>query len=192
MRLHDERTSRIVELLRRCREHEEAAWSDFHVWFRQIAARVLDGFRNLTPVEREEAEDTARVTMALGITDGRVRAEGDGAAVTYARVVITNAARDIWRRRRPTEPLPAGLEDAAPTAAQRAALLDELGRIERAVGAWNAEDRFIFVMKLHGGSTAAIRADLERLYGTYVSAEAIDVRFHRLRRQLRHRIERPE
>jgi len=150
---------------------------------------VLARFPNLTPVEREEAEDVARVAMALEVSEGRVKSEADGAVVGYARVVLANAARDAWRRRRPSEPLPRDLTDRGPTPAERVALQAELSRLEGLVGAWSAEDRFIFVMKLDGVSTATIKADLERLYGRYVTPEAIDVRFHRLRARLRWRDE---
>jgi len=114
-----------------------------------------------------------------------MNAAGEGAVVAYARVVIVNAARDVWRRRRPSEPLPFEVHDGAPSAMELASLRSAVDRIERAVHGWTTEDRFVFVMKLDGFSTAAIRADLARRFGTYVSAEAIDVRFHRLRKTLR-------
>lgn len=184
-RLSERRDHPLVDLLRRCRAQEESAWTEFRGWFHGLAARVLARFANLTPLEREEAEDMARVSIALEVGDGRVKAEGDGAVVGYARIVLANAARDVWRRRRPQEPLPPDLGDRSPTPAERAAVRAELARLERRIGAWSAEDRFIFVMKLDGASTATIQADLARLFGRHVSPEAIDVRVHRLRGALR-------
>jgi hypothetical protein len=45
----------------------------------------------------------------------------------------------------------------------------------------------VFIMKLENVSAAAISADAERLYGLSLTSGAIDVKFSRLRAQLRQR-----
>jgi hypothetical protein len=175
----------LVRLLERCREQDAAAWREFRQRFGRVARRALAGFGNLTPLEREEAEDTARVAVSLEIEGGRVKATTDGAVVGFLRTVITNAARDVWRRRRPGEPLPPRLSDRAPSPLARTGQRAELDCAERVILAWDSTNRFIFLMKLEGVSTAAIKADLARLFNVFLSAEAVDVRFFRLRADLR-------
>ena len=175
----------IVELFGRCRKSDEAAWAEFRPWFRRVATRVLGRFATLSPVEREQVEDFARVAVAMAISEGRINAQTDGEAVSYVRTVVTNAARDAWRRHRAEEPLPLLLRDNRPSAHER---LDQTGRlqcVEKVIASWTADNRFVFMMKLESVSTAAIKADLERLFGLFVTTEAVDVRFFRLRNALR-------
>jgi hypothetical protein len=174
-------------LLERCRGQEEAAWDEFHGWFRRLAAGVLSRFQNLSPVEREEAEDSARVAVALEVSGDRITGTTDGAIVSFVRTVLTNAARDVWRRRRPGTPLPPLLRDEGPSPAERARFQVQLECAETLVRSWSAENRFIFVMKLERAATASIKADLERLFGSFVSARTVDVRFFRLRNEVRRR-----
>lgn len=146
---------------------------------------MLGQFGNLTPLEREEAQDDARVRIALEIEGQRIKAETDGAAVSFMRTVVTNAARDIWRRRRPHEPLPPLLRDGGPSPAERARDRATLQCIERLAQSWSLENRLIFALKLEGTPSTAICADLDRLCGLAISVEAVDVRFSRLRAELR-------
>ncbi len=181
----ERRAGSIVELLGRCRKSDEAAWAEFRPWFRRVATRVLGRFTTLSPVEREEVEDFARVAVAMAISEGRVKAQTDGEAVSYVRTVVTNAARDAWRRHRAEDPLPLLLRDNRPSAHER---LDQTGRlecVERVIASWTADNRFVFMMKLESVSTAAIKADLERLFGLFVTTQAVDVRYFRLRNALR-------
>jgi len=178
-------TSSLGELLERCREQDESAWAEFRSSFHRIALRVLARFRGLSRLEKEEAEDTARVAVAIEISEGRVKAKTDGEAVSYARTVVTNAARDVWRRRRPGAPLPMFLRDGQPSPLDRASVAALLRRTKELIDSWSAENRFVFMMKLENVSTLAIKEDLERLFGVFLTPEAVDVRFFRLRAVVR-------
>ena len=184
--------SSLVSLLERCRDQDAAAWREFRQRFGRIAGRVLAGFGNLTPLEREEAEDTARVATSLEIDAGRIKAATDGAVVGFLRTVISNAARDVWRRRRPGEPLPPLLDDGAPSPLARARQHAELDCAQRVIASWDSTSRFIFLMKLESVSTAVIKADLERLFNVFLSPEAVDVRFFRLRADVRRQCRQDE
>ena len=179
------RAGSIAELFDRCRKSDEAAWAEFRPWFRRLAARVLGGFASLSPIEREEVEDFARVAVTMAIAEGRIKAKTDGEAVGYVRTVVTNAARDAWRRHRADEPLPLVLQDHGPSLAERLDQRGQLECVEKVIASWTADNRFVFMMKLEGVSTAAIKADLERLFGIFVTTQAVDVRYFRLRNALR-------
>ena len=58
---------------------------------------------------------------------------------------------------------------------------------EQVLQTWNADDRFIFVMKVERVTAGTIKADLERLFGVFITVGAVDVRFFRLRAELRRR-----
>jgi hypothetical protein len=150
-----------------------------------VAWRVLARFPALSPLEREEIEDGARVAVALAISEGRVRAGSDGEAVSYVRTVVTNAARDAWQRRRAEVPLPELLKDGGASPQEQVDLASRLACVEQEIGSWSPDSRFIFMMKLEQVSTAGIKLDLERLFGVFVTTEAVDVRYFRLRSALR-------
>ena len=63
-------------------------------------------------------------------------------------------------------------------------LASRLACVEKEIGAWSPDSRFIFMMKLEQVSTAGIKLDLERLYGVFLTTEAVDVRYFRLRSAL--------
>lgn len=177
----------LGELFEQCREQDESAWAEYRAWFHRIALRVLGRLGGLSRLESEEVEDTARVKVAVEISEGRVRAKTDGEAVSYARTVLTNAARDTWRRRRSGELLPPWLSDDRPSPLDRATAANLLGRAEALVASWSPENRFIFLMKVENVSAQTIKGDLERLFGLFLTVEAVDVRFFRLRVTLRER-----
>jgi DNA-directed RNA polymerase specialized sigma24 family protein len=168
-----------------CRRDEPAAWDQLQRWYARLAQRTLAGFFNLTAYEREEASDNARTTFSLEIMSGRLRAETDGAIVCFARTIVRNAARDVWRRRRPGEELSTEVPDDAPSPSAAVSARAQLECVERLVLGWKDEDRLLLMLKLEQVSSAAIQADLVRLFGVHVSVSAVDVRYHRLRRELR-------
>lgn len=173
------------DLLRRCRESDEEAWSELLYFFRQVARRVLNGFPNLTPVEREEAEDDARATLVTEVQRDGLRGTSRGEMVAFVRVVVINSARDIWRRHRPTEPPPPDLGEDGANPAHDAAIRQQLDRARTIIASWPPIDRFVFIMKLNNVSAAAISADAARLYGVSLTTGAVDVKYSRLRAQLR-------
>jgi DNA-directed RNA polymerase specialized sigma24 family protein len=142
-------------------------------------------FPTLSFLEKEEIEDSARVAVAIEISQGRVKAKSDGEITSYVRTVITNAACDVWRRRRPGQELPLFLGGDGRSPLDRASIRDQLGCVENLVNSWSPENRFIFMMKLEQVTAGTIKRDLERLFGTFITTEAIDVRFFRLRSTLR-------
>jgi len=180
-----ERTTRLSELVQACRARDDAAWLEFQGCFARIAGRVLERFPNLTRLEREEAQDNARVNVALEIDGGRVKATTDAAVVSFIKTVVSNAARDVWRRRRPNDPLPPLLRDEGPSPAERAKFRMQLECAEQVIGAWNPDDRLIFAMKLEQVPSATIKAELERLFRLFITVEAVDVRYFRLRARVR-------
>ena len=50
---------------------------------------------------------------------------------------------------------------------------------------WPPQDQFIFMMKLEQIPSAQIKMDLERVYGVFVTIGAVDVKFSRLRADVR-------
>lgn len=175
----------LPDILQRCRRDEEVAWQEFNRWFGRLAKRVLGGFSALSPVEREEAEDTARVRVAVAISRDRIKGSTNGEIVNFGKTVLINSGRTAWTRRRPAEPLPVLLRDRGPAPSEAAAYQAQLDCIKRRIESWSRDNRWIFMMKLDSVSTAAITADLERVFGLFVTPEAVDVRFHRMRTELR-------
>lgn len=157
------------------------------MWFRRLARRVLARFSDLTPLEREEAEDAARVKVALEISHHGITGTSSGEITNFAKRVVTNCARDIWKRRRLNEPLPPLLRDEGPSPWEAAKFQGQLECAKSVLAAWSQENRWIFMMKLNNVTAATIKADLERLFGTYIAVESVDARFSRLRAELRRR-----
>lgn len=177
----------LLDLLRRCQNHDEAAWQDFHLWFRRLARRVLTRFPDLSPLEREEAEDAARVKVALQISHDGITGTSSGEITNFGKRVVTNCARDIWKGRRPSEPLPPLLRDGGPSPFEAAKFQAEIECARGLLAGWSQENRCIFMMKLDNIAAATIKADLGRLFGLYIAVESVDARFSRLRAELRQR-----
>ena len=175
----------LPELIRRCRGGDAAGWAQFLVWFRLIAVRVLARFRNLSEVERGEAEDRARAKVFSEIMSGGIKGASNWEIRGFVHTVVTNTARDVWRQRRPVEPLPPLLRSGDPWPDRRAELRVQLDCVKHLVWTWPPQDQFIFIMKLEQVPAATIKADLERLYGVFVTVGAVDVKFSRLRSHIR-------
>jgi hypothetical protein len=154
-----------------------------------VTAGVLSGFQNLSPLERELAADNARANIISAMLEARIEGTTNGEILRFFQTVVTNCARDVWRERHPTEPLPPGLRDrgASPLEAARSRM--QLECVRKVMESWSADNRFLFVMKLNGVTTLAIKGDLEHRFRVFISPEAVDVRFHRLRQELRRRCE---
>lgn len=176
-------------LLRRCRVNDEAAWEEVYVCLRRVTAGVLSGFQNLSPIERELAGENARANIIGAALEGRIGGTTNGEILRFFQGVVTNCARDVWRGRHPTEPLPPLLRDCSPSPLEATRARAQLDCVRKAVQSWPSDNRFLFVMKVNGVTTAAIKADLERRFHVFISLEAVDTRFHRLREELRRRCE---
>jgi hypothetical protein len=143
-------------------------------------------FRNLTDVERGEAEDRARAKVSAEIMSGGVRGETNWEIRGFVQTVVTNSARDVWRQRRPEEPLPPLLRDQdGPWPDRWAELRAKLECSKKLMKTWPPPDQFIFMMKLEQVPASTIKLDLERLYGVFVTVGAVDVKFSRLRANVR-------
>ena len=176
-------------LLRRCRLRDEAAWEEFYACLRRVTAGVLSRFQNLSPVERELAGDNARAKVIGAALENRIGGTTNAEILRFFQMTVTNAARDVWRGRHPTEALPPLLRDGGPSPLDATKARTQLDCVLRAMQSWPEDSRFVFVMKLNGTTTSAIKADLERLFDVFISTEAVDTRFHRLRAEIRQRCE---
>jgi hypothetical protein len=175
----------LADLLERCRLRDETAWHAFHEWYGRLARRVLARYPTLTPVEREEAQDAARVRLAVQISDGKVRGTTGGEITNFAKVLLVNCARDVWKRKRPMEPLPPFLRDEGPSPWETARFSAQLDCARQLIDSWSADDRLIFLMKQENVSASLIKADVARLFGFFISEAAVDTRVYRLRNELR-------
>lgn len=176
-------------LIRRCSANDEVAWEEFCSCFRRVTAGILSGFQNLHPVERELAGDNARANIVKAVLGGRIEGTTNGEILGFFQTVATNCARDVWRERHPTDPLPPLLRDLNPSPFEAARSRAQLECVRKVMGSWPPDNQFLFVMKLDRVTTATIKADLERKFHVFISPEGVDTRFHRLREELRQRCE---
>ena len=182
----------LPALLRRCLANDEAAWGECYACVRRVSAGILSRFQNLSPVERELAGDNARAKIVGAIVEGRVEGGTTGEILKFFQTVVTNCAHDAWRTRHRADPLPPTLQDQTPSPFEAARSRAQLECVDKVVHSWSADDRFLLIMKVNGVTTASIKTDLERRFHVFISSEAIDTRFHRLREQLRQRCERKD
>jgi hypothetical protein len=183
--------SDLPALLRRCLANDEVAWEECYACIRRVSAGILSRFQNLSPVERELAGDNARANLVSAILESRIEGGTNGEILGFFRTVVTNCAHDAWRARHPAVPLPPTLEDhRTPSPFEAARSKAQLDCVHKVVQSWGADDRFLFIMKVNGVTTATIKTDLERRFHVFISSEAVDTRCHRLREQLRQRCER--
>src|SRR5262245_56165204 len=94
----------LTELIRGCRTGDGLCWAQFLQWFGGAAKRVLNRFPNLSEYERSEAEDSARASLSSEIMSGRIRGSTHWEIRAFVQTVVTNCARDVWRKRRSSEP----------------------------------------------------------------------------------------
>ncbi len=146
---------------------------------------MLARFPNLSELERGEAEDRARANVSERMLLGRVKGLTDWEIRGFVHTVLINCARDVWRQRRPAEPLPPRLRDTGPRPDRQAELRAKLECAKKLMRTWPKQDQFIFMMKLEEVPAATIKTDLERLYGVFVTVGAVDVKFSRLRAAVR-------
>jgi len=176
-------------LLRRCRASDDSAWEECYACVRRVTAGVLSGFQNLSPLERELAADNARANIISAMLEARIQGTTNGEILRFFQTVVTNCARDVWRERHPTDPLPPGLRDRSPSPLEAARSRMQLECVRKVMESWSEDNRFLLVMKLNRVSTVDIKTDLERRFHKFISPEAVDVRFHRLRQEPRRQCE---
>lgn len=177
------------ELLRRCRQDEEEAWHTLRQLFERVARRVLaNKFSTFTLTEREDAEGRALVRVIAAIQHDRVRAASRFQLIEFMRIVVTNCARDVWRKRQPTEPLPTDTVAGGPDPGDEAQLQRRLDCVIETIRTWPFVDRFVFEMKLANASAATISAEAKG-FGLSLSSGAVHLKWFRLVRKLRRRCE---
>jgi hypothetical protein len=69
---------------------------------------------------------------------------------------------------------------------------EQLGRVEKLLSSWPAEDRYLFLAKLNGVSARIIQRTLEQPpFNRFTAVTTVDSRFHRLRQRLVEHIREP-
>jgi DNA-directed RNA polymerase specialized sigma24 family protein len=82
-------------------------------------------------------------------------------------------------------------DEASPQDAQAVAT-EQLGRVEKILASWSADDRYLFLAKLNGVSARVIQQTLERPpFNCFAAVTTVDSRFHRLRQRLIEDIREP-
>jgi DNA-directed RNA polymerase specialized sigma24 family protein len=175
----------LRDLIDRCRADDEVAWEAFCAWYHRLADnRLKYSVPRMRESDRAEVTSAALERLLRAIKQNRIYGTTDGEIASYVAAAVKNQARDILSRRRPLE-APAG-GDGNPSPERVAIGRDLLDRVERAIGSWAADDRYIFVQKIHGVSSARIKAELEEPpYGRYIDVATVDSRYSRLRQELR-------
>jgi hypothetical protein len=176
----------LLVMVEGCRRGETQSWEAFLTWFSALSGRVLAGFPNLHPLEREEAADEARLKLVAEIQAHRLKADYPGEVVNFARLIVKRQALDVFRTRRPRADLHAQIATAEAsisplTTAESRRRLECLERLLN--HQWSAENRFIFMMKINDVPSTRIQTELASTFGLHVEPGTIDVRFHRLRRE---------
>jgi hypothetical protein len=170
-------------MLEGCMRDDPQSWVSFLSWFSRLSGRVLGGFPNLHPLEREETVAESRLKLVAEIQAHRLKPNYPGELVNYARLLVKREAIDRLRAQHPRVDIPADVAspDVLPSRQVEARLRVEcLERLLRET--WSVENRFIFMMKINEVPSHTIQSELARSFGFHVEPGTIDVRFHRLRR----------
>jgi DNA-directed RNA polymerase specialized sigma24 family protein len=190
-------------LLQRCRAGEAIAWEQFAAWVKARGRMVLGGIGRLSGADGEDAVADALQSLVAVVQRGEIHgssnAEIDAYVCTAIRSRALNALRGRARRREdvpradsaggaPGDDVP----DAAPAQDTRAMAAEQLGRAEKLLLSWPAEDRYVFLAKLNGVSAKVIQQTLERPpFALFTALTTIDARFHRLRKRVIEHIREP-
>jgi DNA-directed RNA polymerase specialized sigma24 family protein len=167
-----------------CRHDDGASWEAFVAWFSALSGRVLAGFPNLHPLEREEAAGEARVKLVAEIQGHRLKADYPGEVVNFARLIVKREALDLLRTRRDRADLTTELASDEASPSRSAESRQRLECLEGLLShRWSAENRLIFLMKINDVPTTRIQTELASILGVHLEPGTIDVRFHRLRRE---------
>jgi DNA-directed RNA polymerase specialized sigma24 family protein len=174
----------LLVMMEGCRQGDTRAWEAFLAWFSALSGRVLAGFPNLHPLEREEAADEARLKLVAEIQAHRLKADYPGEVVNFARLVVKRQALDLFRTRRSRAEIHSQIASAEVSPLTSAESRLRLECLERLLNhQWSAENRFIFMMKINNVPSTRIQTELASSFGLHVGPGTIDVRFHRLRRE---------
>jgi DNA-directed RNA polymerase specialized sigma24 family protein len=186
----------LWRLIDRCRRDDPGAWEVLYGVVRRVARTVLATFR-IRDADREDILASLWEPVMRALKQGQPTGTSDLEIVAYFRSAVRNRALNFLRARRQRPDAPDGQRRSADHEADDP--LDALrcpdpGPEERAmleaaircINRWSAEDRFIFLEKLHGVPATEIKKALEAApFRTFLAPATIDTRFHRLQSRLR-------
>ena len=196
-------------LLERCRTGEAPAWERFAAWVKVRSRVVLGGIDKLSDADGEDAVAEALKGLVTVVRRGEIRGASNAEIDAYVCTAIRNRALNVLRGRErrgeldhraspgpgressesPTyDEMP---DEASPQDAQAVAT-EQLGRAEKILASWSADDRYLFLAKLNGVSARVIQQTLERPpFNCFAAVTTVDSRFHRLRQRLIEDIREP-
>jgi DNA-directed RNA polymerase specialized sigma24 family protein len=193
-------------LLERCRAGEAPAWERFAAWVKVRGRAVLGSVDKLSAADGEDALAETLKSLVTVVRRGEIRGASNAEVDAYVCMAIRNRALNVLRgraRRReldhrasPGEPSENATYDEVPdeTSPQdaQAVAAEQLGRAEKLLSSWPAEDRYLFLAKLNGVSARVIQRTLEQPpFNSFTAVTTVDSRFHRLRQRLVEHIREP-
>jgi DNA-directed RNA polymerase specialized sigma24 family protein len=196
-------------LLERCRTGEAQAWERFAAWVKVRSRVVLGGIDKLSDADGEDAVAEALKGLVTVVRRGELRGASNAEIDAYVCTAIRNRALNVLRGRERrgeldhrASPAPGRgssesstydemPDEASPQDAQAVAT-EQLGRAEKILASWSADDRYLFLAKLNGVSARVIQQTLERPpFNCFAAVTTVDSRFHRLRQRLIEDIREP-
>jgi DNA-directed RNA polymerase specialized sigma24 family protein len=197
----------LSALVERCRADEAAAWDRFAVWVRERGRAIYRGVHGLSDADRDDAAAETLTRLVSAVRRGEIRgtsnAEIDAYVCTALRRRGLNVLRGLARRPDAARDLPEE-RGAGATASRRDAVdgglsqdahaiaAEQLGRAEKLLLSWPADDRYLFIAKLNGVSSRVIQETLEQPpFRCFVAIATVDTRFQRLRRRVIEYIQKP-
>jgi len=195
-------------LLERCRAEDAPAWDHFAAWVKARGRAILGGVDKLSRADGDDAVAETLKSLVTVVRRGEIRGASNAEIDAYVCTAIRNRALNILRgraRRREVDqsaslapdPDPSGRPghdavDGAPHQDAQAVAAEQLGRAEKLLLSWPAEDRYLFIAKLNGVSARLIQETLERPpFEFFIAVTTVDSRFHRLRHRLTEHIREP-
>jgi len=196
-------------LLERCRTGEAPAWERFAAWVKVRSRVVLGGIDKLSDADGEDAVAEALKSLVTIVRRGEIRGASNAEIDAYVCTAIRNRALNVLRgRERRGElahrvfPAPGRESSESPTYDEmpdeaspqdaQAVATEQLGRAEKILASWSADDRYLFLAKLNGVSARAIQRTLgQPPFNCFAAVTTVDSRFHRLRQRLIEDIREP-
>ena len=193
-------------LLQRCRAGDATAWERFATWVKMRGRSVLGGVGNLSAADGEDTMGETLKALVAAIQRNEIRGTSNAEIDAYVCTAIRNRALNVLRgRARRREATPSRgtsvtdasgsteeVPDDAPAQDAQAIATEQLGRAEKLLLSWPAEDRYLFIAKLNGVSARVIQQTLEKSpFRVSTGVTTIDTRFHRLRKRMMEHIREP-
>ncbi len=175
----------------KCMAGDEVACEEFYASYDTLAGRVLrHKFPRMTSADRADIASTALERLLIALKSNRINGTSDGELRAYMSNAVKNAGLDLVTRKRLVGPgwpsAESTLQPDNSASPERVAIARALAEeVRRVLSQWPAADRYIFAQKLHGVSSAQIRAGLERSpFCLCLEVPTIDTRYWRLRHLL--------